>query len=469
MHDDLDLFGDDDMAVPTTRGNANLDVQDYSRASGGDLSFLDDELQEDTPSRPGDGAGPAFDVDGVDGPFMGGGDAPGMNQTTYGAHPWGPGSGTGYRPASMQRTDNDLGSDDDMRETKPATRDAMYLEPEVAAADAAFPIQTPDWTGNRNQMPSNDDIDPETLYDRASYEYSDSSQSVIGNGIFDMEEGVTWRPRSGAFANQYALPAYLADEDELGVQQSEMFDTTANNWRVTQVSSGGVALTRKVPSLKPIGPFGSGRGSQAVGGAPGPRSHIEAFGRSVASAVVSEAQAIPSTPQRSAFLTSVLNALGPRMAERANQVAARLVAMGYPSANALEDVICHAVMHAAVRDLMRGSGRFRRLDRFAGATRSSQAAIRAAGARHIAPLARDQRAMQQDMAALRTSPAAQGMGQLALAEDAISDDAPSASGALVTTRNVLIAGAVAGVGYLAWTNRKKITRNAKKLAKRVGL
>lgn len=469
-----DMFDDDgELEMPTMRGSANLDPQDYARdQAGDDSSILDDDLQEDIPSRPGAGAGPAFDIDGTSNlEFSPDDDGPGMNQTTYGAHPWGAGSGQGYRPASMQRTDMNLGSDDadDTRKPRPMRPDSMHMEPEVVQAEAMLPVEPPRWTGNRNQMPSNDDVYPETLYDRESYEFDDSSQNVIGSGVFDMEEGVTWRPRDGIFANQYAMPAYLADEDELGVQQSEMWDTTANNWRTTQVSAAGVPLKRRVASLRPVpaySPF-TGRGPlpEMRPESTGPRSHVEAFGRKAASLVVKEAAMMP--PQaRSAFLSNAIETLGPGMAARANEIAAKLVSMGYPSQNALEDVVAHCVMHAAVKDLMAGRGRLQRLDRLADTVRATKGEMRAAAGKHIAPLARSKQALKNDLGSLYRSPAAAGMGQI---EETAPPSASAVPSNLFSARNLIIAGVVAGAGYYAWTNRKKITRNAKKLAKRVGL
>ena len=186
-----DLFGDDDLPTPSVRGNANLDPQDYQRIGGpqDDSSFLDDDIQEDTPSRPGDGAGPAPDIDGVDDmdPFEAE-DGPGMQQTDFGSHPWGPGSAQMYRPYSQARTDMSLGADETMEAMKPRARpsggDSMLDEPEVPMARM---------NQQQNRMPSNRAVDPETLYDDDPYTFQDSSQATIGDGIFSMEEGVTWR------------------------------------------------------------------------------------------------------------------------------------------------------------------------------------------------------------------------------------------------------------------------------------
>jgi hypothetical protein len=263
------------------------------------------------------------------------------------------------------------------------------------------------------------------------------------------------------------MPAYLADEDELGVQQSEMWDTTANNWRTTQVSAAGIPLKRRVPSMKPVpaySPFTGGAMPEMRPEATGPRSHVEAFGRKAASLVVKEAAMMP--PQsRSAFLTNAIESLGPGMASRANEIAAKLVSMGYPSQTALEDVVAHCVMHAAVKDLMAGRGRFQRLDRLADTVRATKGEMRTAAGKHIAPLARSKQALKNDLGSLYRSPAAAGMGQVEQAAPA----APAAAPTIFSARNLIVAGVVMGAGYYAWANRKKITRSAKKLAKRVGL
>lgn len=486
MSDDFDLFGEDDLAIPTVRGSANLDAQDYARGPSGEgSSILDDELQEDIPSRPGDGAGPAFDIDGAAaaGPFMEDDDAPGMEQTTYGAQPWGPGGSEGYRPASMMRTGADLSGGDDMREPKPPHRDSMMMEPEVVQADRAMarvvntergvPVQAPRWSGNRNQMPSNRYVDPETIYDRSSYEYDDSSQDTIGSGIFGMEEGVTWRPRDGIFAHQFAMPGYIANEDELGVQQSEMWDTTANNWRVTQVSASGVPLKKRVSALRPAySPFVDGGVPEMRPEATGPRSHIEAFGRKTAAALIEEAR-VHTPATRSRFIASALEAMGPGTALRANTIAQRLVQMGYPPEAALEDVVAHCVMHAAMRDLTQSAGRrLPRLDRLASAVSRARPKMQQAAAKHVAPMTQNKNALRADLGALMASPAGRGMGQVAPESTTL---APVPTG-LLTPRNLLIAGVLGVGGYLAWTNRralqrnaKKIGRDARKLARRVGL
>jgi len=491
MSDDDDFgFDDDDgdMSVPTMRGNANLNPQDYARGpSGRGSSFLDEGIQEDTPSTPGrnPGAASATDIDGEDDwTIQEAEDGPGMQATTFGAHPWGPGSAVGYRPQSMQRTDMALRdsmlrggpgmgetdmSADSSRNPKPMKRDSMHDEPEVLESDDAIEVPPARWTGNRNQRPSNEGIPSDLIYDRESYEHNDSSQDTIGSGIFDMEEGVTWRPRDGSFANQYALPAYIGDEDELGVQQSEMWDTTANEWRVTQPSSGGVTLATRVDKYKDgYSPFVK---RQAVPEmrpeVTGPRSHVEAFSRKAAALVVAEAKAQPPAA-RAQFLANAVESLGSGTAARASATAKKLVETGQSPATAVEDSVAHAIMNATVSDLKsanRALGRLPNLDRLSSRVNRTRSQMQAAAVRHLAPLTRNTAALKGDLGALYGSPAALGMGQVAEGSSAIVPMPMT----LLTPRNLLI-GAVVGIGgYYAWQNRKTITRNAKRLARKAGL
>lgn len=458
------LFDDDgELAIPTVHGSANLDVEDYQGFDGRSV-ILDDELQEDTISSPGfnPGAAPAPDVQG-DGEYQylhGNMGAPGMKQTTYGASPWGPGSKTGYRPYSQQRTDMSLRAlGGDEPKPKPVRQDDMMREPEVINA---VPVERPvgwdeEWHANRNQAPSNAEVDPMTLYDRSSFEYDDSSQSTIGTGIFDMEEGVTWRPRDGIFSDQFALPAYIAEEDELGVQQSEMWDSTADEWRVTQPSASGVALARKVSHLK--APLSMPQMRPEV---TGPRSHIEAFGRKTAAAVMSEARA-HRPEHRGQFLNNALVALGPVASRRCRETADRLIKLGYRADTALEDAVAHTIMHAVAKDLTEKGSALPRLDRLAKRIRREKPAVREAAAAHVAPLIKSKAALKSDLGALYASPAGAGIGQVT-AEDVTAPPSAPEPG-LVTPRNVAIAGGLGLGAYFLYANRKKLMKNLKKLVK----
>jgi hypothetical protein len=312
-----------------------------------------------------------------------------------------------------------------------------------------------------------------TLYDRTSYEYDESSQDTIGNGIFGMEEGVTWRTRDGSFANQYALPAYLADEDELGVQQSEMWDSTAGEWRVTQPSASGVALARRVSSLKPAySPFASDQPAGPAQMRPevtGPRSHIEAFGRKVAKALVNEAR-MQRPASRGAFLKAALDSLGPGGAQKAKLAADRLVKLGYRPDVAFEDAAAHLVMHAATKDLTdrgrRNSSQLPRLDTMGKKVGANKAAVQNAAVEHLMPLTRDGQALRKDLGALYHSPAGRGMGDVVNGNpgEVPVTDAPE-EGKLLTTLNVLIAGGIGVGAYLLFANRKTIAKNIKKIVK----
>ena len=459
---------------PTMRGSANLDVQDYQDIFG-PSSILDDGLQEDVPSTPGryPGAASATDIDGTSDFDMlevpGGMDAPGMKQTEYGSYPWGPGSSTGYRPYSQQRTGMELRAlGDDAPVQKPERRmehDDMAQEPEVINAVAVQEVGpwNKEWHGMRNQQPSNAEIDPMTIYDRTSYEHNDSSQSVIGSGIFSMEEGVAWRPRDGMFANQNAYPAYIGEEDELGVQQSELWDSTAEEWRVTQPTAGGVPLARKVAHMKGSPFAGMPEMRPEV---TGPRSHVEAFGRKASRNLMVEASQY-KVADRGRFLTAAMDALGPGGSARCKKAADALARAGYPPAVALEDAMAHCIMHAAVKDLTQkqkgNASQLPRLDKMASKARKQAPQMREAAGQHLAPLTANGNKLREDLGALYGSPAARGMG-IVTDEGPPSADAPQATG-MLTTRNVVI-GAGVGLGaYLLFSNRKKIVKNLKKWSK----
>jgi len=474
MSDD-DLFNDDEMELPTMRGNANLDVQDYQGSSMDD-DFLTDDLQETVPKK-GGGPAPATDIEGTKSFTMMDDvdNGPGINQTTYGANPWETASDTGYRPFSQQHTDmSDLG--DAGPGTALAPR-SIAVSPDGEARISRFrPTQ-------QNEMPSQEDVDPLTEYDRSSYEYDTSEQNVIGAGIFDMPEGVTFRVRDGIFANKFAEPAYIAEEDADGIQQSAMWDSTADNWTVTQVNASGVPLSKRVPSLNPppaaFSPYmngnaqGPSRQSRAMPkmakDRTGPQSHIEAFGRRAAQCLLAEAKMMHDPNTRSRFLSTATEALGPQMSKKAKLVADRLIQMGYRPDAALEDTLAHCVMHATMRDLAdraKAGGGLPRLDRMAMAVRANQPALKKAASDHLSPLVADQQKLQTDLGAFYHSPAAAGMGEVAQTSPdgtAIVPAGQTPTGFL-TPRNIVIGAAVLGVGYLAATQTEagqKVTENVK--------
>jgi hypothetical protein len=305
----------------------------------------------------------------------------------------------------------------------------------------------------QNRMPSNASIDRETIYDRDSYEYDDSSQDTIGNGIFEMEEGVTFRARDGQFSHQYALPAYLAEEDELGVQQSEMWDTTADEWRVVQPSGGGVTFSRAVPQLRgSYSPFAS----QSKPGTA--MSRIERFSRDAAQAIIAEAAGKAGPIERSQFLTNAIESLGSGMASRCHTITSKRVASGMPPRTALESTIASCVMQATVSDLSsRRSGvQLPRVDAMAAHVQKHKSAMQSSASKNIAPIAQDVAKLKGDIAKLYQSPAAAGMGEVANEEGAATamTAAPDAMRAVAaggsnTLRNILLAAAVAGVAYAA--------------------
>jgi hypothetical protein len=444
--------GDGSMAIPTMRGNANLDVEDYQGPFRS--SILDDEIQEDTPSRPGDGAGPATDIDMSQLDLLAVQDGDGMEQTDFGSGPWGPGSGQGYRSFAQQQTDINLGSDQPTT-VKSVPTDTMLFEPE-ATAQVPWPMRDP----QMNQQTSNKGVDPLTIYDRDSYEYDDSSQNVIGNGIYDEEEGVTWRSQDGIFAHQFALPAYIADEPELGVQQSEMWDTTAEEWRVTQPSAGGVALSARVGAYRPPPQFG--------------KSKIEAFGWGVAGALVKESKGM-RRQWRDQFLARAMDSLGPGLSKKCSRVAQKLIAKGYPPEKAITHVMAHCVMHATMDDLVArqrrgGKGGLTRISSLAAA--APRAPVTELATKIVAPVASSQAALTTEINALKASPTAvQGMGQVAQDTASVPTPAamvPAASG-VFTGKNMLIAGGVGLGAYLIWRNRKSLKKNAKKFVKKIGI
>jgi hypothetical protein len=293
---------------------------------------------------------------------------------------------------------------------------------------------------------------------------------VIGSGIFEMEEGVTWRPRDGSFANQYAEPAYIGEEDELGLQQSQMWDSTAGEWRVTQPTASGVSLARPIDRMRPppaFTPFSPT--PQMRPEVTGPRSHVEAFGRKAAAALLTEAKGYKAADQNR-FLQAAMNSLGPGGAARCHKAAAALSKMGYRPDFALEDAMAHCVMHAAVKDLTQkrkgNPSQLPRLDQMASKTRRQAPMMRDAASQHLAPLTQNGNELRKDLGALYASPAAKGMGMVADDGTPPPAESPMANGGgIFTTRNVLI-GAGVGLGaYLLFTNRKAIAKNIKKWRK----
>jgi hypothetical protein len=264
---------------------------------------------------------------------------PGYDQTTYGANPWGTGAGGGYRPMSQARTDDaPLGSAEAQR---------LAGSRRMAA-----------------QQPSNAAIDPETIYDRQSYEYE--SGNVIGAGIFDMPEGVTWNANDGVFANHYALPEYIAREPSMYPAQSQMIDSQTGLPTVVQPSAGGVQLAMEAPpgtqvyspftqmgpqtNRTPVPRVPYSQTPRGMSGVPAANGAVESFGQEAAVALIRRA-AMMKAPQREQFIARAMQVLGPERARAAGAAIGRLMNMGYPSSHVVEQVFAHGVMHAVASEM----------------------------------------------------------------------------------------------------------------------
>jgi hypothetical protein len=197
----------------------------------------------------------------------------------------------------------------------------------------------------------------------------------------------------------------------------------------------------------------------------GPRSHIEAFGRKAANSLMVESRQY-RIADRGRFLSAAMDALGPRGAARCKKAADALVRMGYQPEVALEDVMAHCIMHAAVKDLTQklkgNAAQLPRLDRMASKAKKQSNRMREAAAQHLSPLTQNGAKLREDLGALYGSPAAGGMGLVA-EEPAPTAQAPKAT--LFTTKNMLIAGGVGLGAYLLFSNRKAIMKNLKKWSK----
>ena len=453
-----DLFDDDDdflepqrggLAMPNGRGNANQDMTGFA------LDPLDDGNSDYEGLPPGPGPAPATDLmsmreidedDDVYSDDIG----PGMDQTTYGAQPWGVDTSQGYRPAAMMTTDRNMN----------------------ALGEHVFPVRPPPRNPQAGLMPSNEDIDPETIYDRRSYE----SGKVFGSGIFDMEEGTTWRPSYGQFANQYALPDYIAREDEMNVQGSAMWDVTRGAWRVVQPTASGVPLSRIVPGSPAGGPgtyspfvrppTPARQAAQAAAAAPAPKN-IEIFGKEVALTLTQGASTL--APQhRGQFIASAVEALGPGTASKAEKITQKLAEKGVPPDAALRETLAHLVMDATARDMRKTVDAARKGKRVSGGlfpsiSRMSDRTGAAVGTRikkirerRLAAAERNPVEAERELGSFYASSAVgrveylHGLGNTApTAPAATSASAPVESG-LLRPRNLLIGAAVLGGTYYAY-------------------
>lgn len=378
---------------------------------------------------------------------------PGMVQTDYGAHPWGTGAGGGYRPMSQARTDDQpLGSTEAQRRLSV-------------------------------QQPSNAAIDPETIYDRQSYEYA--SGDVIGAGIFDMPEGVTWNANDGVFANQYAMPGYMAREPMMYPSPSAMIDTQTGLPTIVQPSASGVQLSMDAPPGTPVySPFRqmtsvtnrtpvprvpysqTPRGMSGLGSAPASSSAAESFGREAAVALIRRS-AMMKTPQREQFVQRAMAMLGPQRSQAAVAAIRRLMSMGYPSTHVVEQVFAHCVMHAVVTEM----GHVARTGR---AVPPAQSVVRAAtevaaqagpapaltqAAQRVVPALTNPAAARAELEAFNAAPAS-GEVRSTLGAHSLDGIAglgdPGSDKGMGTGTKVAIGLGVAAAGFAAWKYRDKL-------------
>lgn len=471
--DDMIFDSDGELLQPTADGSASA----FDPGDGLSLISGDDDLQDVGPA-----AGPATDIydsfeeSGMDiEPESDGAD--GMQQTDYGAHPWGPDTRSAQIPHSMLQTDRSLnGTEGD--------------EEDINAA-----------------------LDP-GVYDRVSFERGGKTR---GSGIFDMEEQGTFRPAEGIFAHDFALPSYIADEDEMDIQQSQMWDMQAGGWRTVQPTSGGVALSRRRAdvSYSPFtNPGGAGRRPQqpatsqngdiypVPGGRSGPVplvplpreliNPIESFGKECASYVMSCAKQAPDSATRGRFIANIVGALGPGKAQRADAIAKRLVAQGYPGERALHDTLTHLFMHAAAEDLQDTVEAIRsgKVDAVKAANAANAAvAVTNGDTRPVVVAASEKfssllprvskmtdkagtkigvqikKIRNKNLAAAVKSPdkGSAALGAFYASPSPLGTEAPTPSPAVAdtTTRNLLIGAAVAGGAWLAWKSGalKSVSKN----------
>lgn len=297
-----------------------------------------------------------------------------MSQTDFGAHPWGPGSGIGFRPMSLARTDQaPLGNADD--DGLSQERAMLETAGEIAASSSA-PGRRP-----TPQEMAHPDVDATTLYDRSSYEPHDNEgwmePVTSGTGIFDMPEGATFRPDQGIFAHQYALPTYLAEEPETEPYATSAIDLNTGLPRVMQPSAAGVQLRGSTTqAYSPFAPPAYGQSAQVrtQPGVPMPRSglgaapttlmgqlgtrRIEVFGSKSADLMLQAVtQRCRSQDQRGQFICNALDYLGPQRSLLAMQAVERLTKMGYPSEHVTRKVLATMIMHETWSDLRRTGGR----------------------------------------------------------------------------------------------------------------
>lgn len=425
MTDENDMFDTDDLDAAFGPENAIP-----SGGGGNDDYSADDDIRGDDQVGPA----PATDVQRAEYTEPPTRDAsPVEMETEWGSHPWGAGGSYGYRPMSMAMTDRSMG---DIEKTKAGGKYRPTTQQQYSRA-------------------GNNGVDPMTLYDRDALSWNYGGD-MTGQGIFDMEESGENLPGYGIFGNQYAMPGYLSREPIMDVEQSEMWDIEAGDWRTVQPSASGVPLSRRTGTFSPFSRGKAAPWTQLRPVPSGPQSHIESYGRGTAQILMHAAKRIPNVQQRSAFVDSALAALGPRAKATAQATVQKLTQMGYPPEKALEDTVAHLIMNATAREMKWGS-HLPHLDALVKRTGAWGTQITSHARDTIGPLVNSSEQKKQDLGRLYNSPAGQAMGRL-------GEDAPaeSTSGGtkIFTPKNLLIGGAVAVGGYFLWKKFGKKRKGA---------
>lgn len=352
------------------------------------------------------------------------------------------------------------------------------------------------------QQPSNAAIDPETIYDRQSYEYD--SGDTVGAGVFDMPEGVTWNANDGIFANHYAMPGYMAREPMMYPSQSAMIDTQTGLPTVVQPSASGVQLAMNAPpGTQVYSPFRqmtaitnrtpvprvpyaqtpvpggqsvlNGMGNSPVAQpAPLPSgSAAETFGNAAAIALIRRA-AMMKTPQREQFVQRAMAMLGPQKSQVAVAAIRRLIALGYPSTHVVEQVFAHCVMHCVISEMAHVVRTGRPVPPGQSIVRAATTTAAQAGhdpalvdaAQRVVPALTNPAAARAELAAFSTAPA-RGQVRATLGSDGLEglsgfSGAPGMSGGAAddkgmgTGTKVAIGLGVAAAGFAAWKYRDKL-------------
>lgn len=366
----------------------------------------------------------------------------GMDVTTYGQHPFGIGAGGGYRPHSQARTDDQpLGSPEAQRQAG-------------------------------MQQPSNASIDPQTIYDRSSYEHE--SGDVVGAGVFDMPEGVTWNANDGVFANNYAMPEYLAREAMMHPSQSAMIDSQTGLPTVVQPSASGIQLSMEAPpGTRVFSPFAQmgpqtnrtpvprvpyAQTPRGINGVPATNGAIETFGQEAAVALIRRAAALRS-PQREQFVARAMSVLGPERARVAGATIGRLMQMGYPSSRVVEQVFAHGIMHAIASEMTHVVRTGQAVPPMQSVVRAATAAASEIGtgpqlaqaARRVVPALTNAQAARGELSVFSSAPVRQQV-IASLGSDGMGTE--SGKGNI----GVLIAGGIgiAALAGLTWKYRKDI-------------